>query len=119
MTFFLWYVVIRNGEKVWAQRKSSANYRPRQHHYFHCPYTSSSRGGTSLIHSLKTRHVSVLPRLKRQRRRSMKNIHSSTTQRVSRLNISLSINFIFYMFYDNFLLFVRTYCIHYLFDIIF
>ena len=123
-TLFCCYIVIINFEEGWLQQNSSVTCRPRQSHYFNCPCTPPSGGGASRVHGLTTSWLSVSSWIRRQLRRSLAlypstNIHSSTTRRASRLNILLFIQFIFYIFYYAFWWSVRTYGIHFLFDIIF
>ena len=58
-------------EEGWVQRNYYVTYRPSQRHGFHCHFTSPSGGGSSRVHGSTTCRVSVLSRLRRQRRRSL------------------------------------------------
>ena len=108
MNVFCCYTVITSGEEGWVQQNSSVTCRPRQRHYFNCPFISNSGGRESSVNVSTKHHKSVSSQLRRQRQRSLAsyrltNIHLSTMWWVPRLNILLFIQIIFYMFYDAFL----------------
>ena len=65
-TFFLLHC--HNKSKyVWAQWNSFVTFRRRQCHYFHCPSTYPSGGGTSSVYGPTTCQASVLSRLRSQK----------------------------------------------------